>query len=159
MLSSFSSFPLREEMSYDRYHTRDDVNPMGSNIMSNETVTDRIARLKLEDIGETRLALLTEAHSLVDDTTFARISDAMRVAKSMTVVLPAHRYEGLSRGKGWARQGVGKSAVWGERVSGGYRVGPGRWTVGGNDGFRRKGETEWNVEHVTVGGETWTIAD
>lgn len=123
-----------------------------------ETVTERIARLKLEDVGETRLALLTEAHSLVDDATFARISDAMRVAKGATVVLPAHKYEGLSRGRGWARQGRGDRAVWGERVSGGYRVGVGHWVVGGNDGFKRNGETEWDVSHVTVGTETWTVA-
>lgn len=74
------------------------------NTTSSESVTDRIARLKLEDIGPTRLTLLTEAHPFVDDATFVRISDAMRVSKGATVVLPAHKYEGLSRGKGWARR-------------------------------------------------------
>ena len=48
--------------------------------------------------------------------------------------------------------------MWGQRTNGGYRISPGRWTIGGNDGFSRKGEDVWNVEHVTVGSETWTIA-
>lgn len=75
-----------------------------------------------------------------------------------TICLPPHRYEGLSRGRGWARKGRGANAEWGERTDGGYRVGPGRWTVGGNDGFSRKGEVIWTVEHIRVGEETWTVA-
>jgi hypothetical protein len=86
------------------------------------------------------------------------LCDATRLARAATVDLPAHRYEGLARGRGWARKGRGGSAEWGERVDGGYRVGPGRWIVGGSDGFARRGETEWVVRHVTVGAETWTIA-
>lgn len=73
-------------------------------------------------------------------------------------MLPPHRFESLSRGSGWCRKGKGDSATWGERTDGGYRVGPGRWIVGGNDGFRRKGSDEWTVEHVTVGGQIWTVA-
>jgi hypothetical protein len=124
-----------------------------------ETVATRIARMQLTDIKETRLETLTIAHPLVDDATFAQISNALRVSRKATVILPAHRYENLSRGKGWARKGKGTSAEWGERVDGGYRVGPGRWTVGASDGFHRKDEDVWNVEHIKMGDMTWTIAN
>lgn len=86
------------------------------------------------------------------------LADADRTSMTDTIVLPAHRYEGLSRGRGWARKGKGTKAVWGERTDNGYRVGPGHWTVGGNDGYSRKGETTWDVKLVTVGTETWTVA-
>lgn len=123
-----------------------------------ESVTDRIARMALADISEKRLADLTIAHPLVDDATFAKISDAPRYSKTDTVIIPMHKLATLSRGKGWARLGQGKNVTWGERCNGGYRVGPGHWTVGGDDGFSRKGQIEWTVEHVTVGSETWTVA-
>ena len=123
-----------------------------------ETVEARIARLQLTDIGEKRLESLKIAHPSVDDETFAKISNALRVNRSSTIVLPSHRFEGLSRGRGWARKGKGHSAEWGDRDGSGYRVGPGRWTVGGHGGFRRKGEDTWKVEHVVLGDETWTIA-
>ena len=93
-----------------------------------------------------------------DMATLTRIAAALRVAREPTIVLPMQRLEKLSRGKGWARKGKGSAAVWGEREDGGYRVGPGKWTVGGNDGFSRKGEDGWAVEHIAVGAETWTLA-
>jgi hypothetical protein len=63
--------------------------------------------------------------------------------------VPCHRFENLSRGRGWARLGSGKEAVWGERSNGGYRLRQeGRWVVGGHDGFSRKGETIWTVRRV-----------
>lgn len=127
--------------------------------MTTETVADRIARLSLLNISESRLQSLTIAHPHVSDGDFARISNAMRVSRKDTIVLPAHRFELLSRGRGWARKGRGDSAQWGERVDNGYRVGAGRWTVGGNDGFSRKGEDTWTVEHVQVGTNVWTIAN
>jgi hypothetical protein len=92
------------------------------------------------------------------DAALEAICDAKRTSMTDTIVLPVQRYENLSRGRGWARKGRGSTAVWGERDDGGYRVGPGRWTVGGNDGFSRKGEDEWTVKHVTVGTEIWTVA-
>lgn len=91
--------------------------------------------------------------------TLAALRDAGRVSRGNAIVLPAHRLEGLSRGKGWARKGRGNNVEWGDKTEGGYRVGPGHWVVGGNDGFSRKGETTWDVEHIQVGTETWTIAD
>lgn len=76
-----------------------------------------------------------------------------------TIVIPRGRYEHLSRGKGWARKGRGDDVEWGEKEGKGYRVGPGRWVVGSNDGFNRKDSMDWEVKHVKVGSETWTIAN
>lgn len=46
-----------------------------------------------------------------------------------------------------------------KRRDGGWRVStPGRWIVGGTDGFSRKGEVCWDVESVPIGDETWFIA-
>jgi hypothetical protein len=65
------------------------------------------------------------------------------------VVVPAHHYEGLSRGRGWARLGRGSNVVWGERVEGGYRLrAEGKWIIGGHDGFTRRGEDVWDVRCV-----------
>lgn len=90
--------------------------------------------------------------------TLRKIRDAIRVARGNTIILPMHHLETLSRGRGWARKGRGNDVTWGERVDGGYQVGPGNWTIGGNDGFTRKKEVKWSVENVKVGEETWTIA-
>lgn len=84
--------------------------------------------------------------------------DARRVSRCDAIVLPPNRLEGMSRGRGWCRRGRGDGVVWGERVDGGYRVSPGRWVVGGHDGFSRKKSDTWDVEHVTVGSCTWTVA-
>lgn len=110
-------------------------------------------------ISDTRAETLRLAVELgADAKTIEVLCAAVRVARKPSIVLPAHRYEGLSRGRGWARKGKGENAEWGERVDGGYRVGPGRWSVGGNDGFSRKGETRWDVKHVQVGDQAWTVA-
>jgi N-formylglutamate amidohydrolase len=77
------------------------------------------------------------------------VAEATRASRGAYIWVPCHRYEGLSRGRGWARLGSGKDVVWGERANGGYRLRQeGRWTVGGHDGFSRKGETVWNVRRV-----------
>lgn len=88
-----------------------------------------------------------------------QIRDAVRASRKETIVLPFHRFELLSRGRGWARKGNRDKAVWGEREDKGYRVGAGSWTVGGNDGFSRKGETKWEVKNIAFGGVTFTIAN
>jgi hypothetical protein len=107
-----------------------------------------------------REATLTAAIKLGASAAALRsIALSRLVSKSLTIALPPHRYEGLSRGKGWARKGSGDSVVWGEKAREGYLVGPGRWVVGGNDGFNRKGENHWEVEHVQVGSSIWTVAD
>jgi hypothetical protein len=77
------------------------------------------------------------------------VAEATRASRGAYIWVPCHRYEGLSRGRGWARLGSGKDVVWGERSNGGYRLRQeGRWVVGGHDGFQRKGETTWTVRRV-----------
>lgn len=118
-----------------------------------------VAIERSEPMNEKRwesLRLATEAGADVD--ILLEIASARRVSRKATIVLPAHRFEGLSRGRGWARLGRGNNVTWGEREDGGYRVGPGRWTVGGNDGFSRKGEDTWTVRNLQVGEQTWTVA-
>jgi hypothetical protein len=77
------------------------------------------------------------------------IAEATRTSTGDGIIVPAHRYESLSRGRGWARLGKGKDAVWGDREPDGYRLRKeGRWIVFGSDGFNRKGETIWDVRRV-----------
>lgn len=117
------------------------------------------AATNTDPIPEVRRERLAQAVELgADDALLRVLCDAVRISRTDTILLPAHRLEGKSRGKGWARKGNRDSAVWGEREEGGYRVGPGKWTVGGNDGFSRKGEATWDVTNIAVGIETWTIA-
>jgi hypothetical protein len=131
--------------------------------MHEEEAVERIARLglaeQLTDITAKRLESLSLANLRVSDEIFTTLALALRLSRKTTIILPMHRFEGLSRGRGWARKGSHANAEWGEREDGGYRVGPGRWIVGGNDGFQRKGQTVWTVKHIQVGDETWTIAD
>jgi len=113
-----------------------------------------------DNVSEKRREALVLAIELgADDATLIVLRTVIRLDRSETVILPAHKFEGLSRGRGWARKGRGKNVTWGERVNEGYRVGPGNWVVGGNDGFSRKGETPWRVEHIKVGDQTWTTAE
>ena len=125
-----------------------------------ETILARYADENTAPISDGRKESLTIALAAgVSDAILESICSAARVKRdSITIVLPKHRFENLSRGKGWARKGRGNTAEWGERTDKGYEVGPGRWTVFGSDGFARKGETLWDVKHVTVGSQTWTIA-
>lgn len=123
------------------------------------TVTIETLTVGRTNISAKRIESLTIAIGLgADEATLIELRDAEHLSRTATVRLPAHRLEGMSRGRGWARMGRGDSAVWGERVDGGYRVGPGRWTVGGNDGFNRKGSNEYTARHIAVGDQTWTIA-
>jgi hypothetical protein len=111
------------------------------------------------DIPKGRYAALQFAIDAgANEKVLAKLCEASLTSRKDTIVLPAHRFENLSRGRGWARQGRGNNVQWGEKVDGGYRVGPGKWSVGATDGFSRKGSDDWLVEHVRVGGETWTIA-
>ena len=140
---------------------RNNTDKMNTNeINPTETVTDRLTRLAIKTPSDKRMESLALATGLVDDATFAKIAGAVRVKRnSDTIVLPAHRYENLSRGRGWARQGKGDKAVFADRVDGGYECGAGRWSVGATDGFSRKDATEWTVSNVQVGEQTWTIAN
>jgi hypothetical protein len=110
-------------------------------------------------LSDSRLASLRTALGLrADEATLIAIRDARRVSQRSTILLPEGKYEHCSRGRGWARLGRGRDVSWGDREEGGYRVGPGRWSVGSTDGFQRKSETTWEVEHIDVGGQTWTVA-
>lgn len=84
---------------------------------------------------------------------------AVGVQGELAVVLPANRLEALKHGKGWARRGSGDDVTWGVRVEGGYRVTrPGKWTVGGNDGFSRKRQDAYTVTRVKIGDLFWIVA-
>lgn len=117
-------------------------------------MTDLIAAASEDRREFLRLALELGA----DHKTICLLAEATRVARKTTIVLPSGKYEHLSRGRGWARLGKGISAQWGERVKNGYEVGPGRWSVGSTDGFKRKSAVVWDVKNIQVGPETWTIA-
>lgn len=111
-------------------------------------------------VSDTRREDLAMAIALgADLTTLENLRDAVLVSRKAMILLPQGKYEGLSRGKGWARKGRRDSAEWGERDGNGYRVGPGRWTVGSTDGFSRKSQAEWVVVNLPVGDQTWTVAD
>lgn len=121
------------------------------------TLEELIGSMEVTDSRKETLARALELGA--SDERLVELRDAPRVSRKETIVLPPHRFEGLSRGRGWCRKGRGDSAVWGERTDqGGYRVGPGRWEVGATDGFARKRTVSWDVRHVVIGGETWTIA-
>lgn len=124
-----------------------------------ETILAQFARENTDPINDVRKARLTRAVELdATDEALQALVGANRTSDTATIVLPRHRFESLSRGKGWCRKGKGNSATWGERVDGGYEVGPGKWTVGASDGYSRKGETDWVVSNITVGSEIWTVA-
>jgi hypothetical protein len=110
-------------------------------------------------VSDSRKDSLEKALDLgADEETLTALRDAIRLSRRPTIVLPAHRFESLSRGRGWARKGRGSDVSWGDREDGGYRVGPGRWAVGATDGFSRKASVDWQVKNVQIGQETWTIA-
>lgn len=134
---------------------------MNTETTTTELIEARLSRLAITGLLEGRTKTVTIAHEAgVDDALLKRIATANRLKRdSDTIVVPVNSLELCSRGSGWARLGRGGAAQWGERVDGGYRVGAGRWTVGGNDGFSRKREDIWVVEHIMVGGKVWTIAN
>lgn len=111
------------------------------------------------DIPETRYKTLHLAIAAgASDAVLTQLCKAARVSRKATIILPAHRFENLSRGRGWARQGTGDNVLWGEKVEGGYRCGPGKWSIGATDGFQRKDSTEWRVSNIMVGSEVWSTA-
>ena len=121
-----------------------------------------LARLGVGEVREyssERLSLMEfAANHGADDALLKKIAWASKSSRSALITLSPHRFENLSRGWGWARKGKGKQVEWGERVSEGYRVSAGTWTVGGGDGFSRKGQTVYTVETFELGGQTFTLA-
>jgi hypothetical protein len=130
-------------------------------------------------VTDARLAALTEGRDVTDarrgtlrlaidlgasDETLAALVGAVRVRRAADwVPLPPHRYERLSRGRGWCghlgRRTKGSFDRFAEEVDGQYRADePGRWRVGASDGFTRKATVDWVVAHVAVGDQTWMVA-
>jgi hypothetical protein len=139
-----------------------EIKSTNANASETKTAAEIVADLigDREGFGPARIESLEIAVALgADEKTLVVLRDASRLCRNDTIILPAHRYESLSRGRGWARKGSGSSAVWGERADKGYRVSAGRWVVGATDGFSRKASDVWTVKHVRVGEATWTIAD
>ena len=121
------------------------------------TIEQLIDGHEVSDARRERLTIAIAAGAT--DEALIALRDAERTSMTDTITLSSHRYEHLSRGRGWCRQGRGADVRWGERTDGGdYRVGPGRWSVGATDGFDRKAAVDWRVTHVQVGGQTWTVA-
>lgn len=119
----------------------------------------RAAQAANSGVSETRRESLQLAIAAgADRATLDQLAEAVRLSRQSTIKLPRGKYEHCSRGKGWARKGRGADAEWGENTGSGYVVGPGRWTVGSNDGFNRKSSEQWDVVNVTVGTEIWTVA-
>ena len=125
-----------------------------------EKATARAARgtaiaetLRSSASHESTIISLAIAEELgADLATLREVAEGARIRRSETIKLPRGKYCRLSRGRGWCRRSDGEFAD-------DYIVGPGSWTVGSTDGFSRKDRTEWVVRHLTVGDETWTIAD
>lgn len=134
-------------------------------VMKTETITaESTEKLNALIDGKTVADARKESLRIAIDAgasavTLTELLNAVRVSRKPTIVLPSGRFEGLSRGKGWARKGKGENAQWGERVDKGYEVGAGRWSVGSSDGFSRKDATDWSVKNIVVGDQTWTIAN
>jgi hypothetical protein len=82
---------------------------------------------------------------------------ATRLNRKDWVPLPAGRHAGLSRGRDWCRSREGGGFA-DRRDGGGFRGTPGKWEVGSTDGYSRKDKVAWDVSHVQVGAETWTVA-
>jgi hypothetical protein len=126
------------------------------------TATNLLAEILTgcEPLTDTRIETLIRAIELdaCRETLFA-LRDAVRVSRKATILLPQHRFEGLSRGRGWCRRIGSEPTEWGVRFGDQYRVETaGCWSVGATDGFSRKGAHEWTVAHLRCGEETWTIA-
>jgi hypothetical protein len=116
-----------------------------------DIAVDAMAAALSTTVGDHRRASLRIALIAGADVDVLReIACASRVARHMTIALPAGRYAHLSRGRNWQRRSDGVF-VDGE-------VGAGRWTVGSTDGFNRKDRTEWKVKNIQVGDQPWTVA-
>jgi len=87
-----------------------------------------------------------------DFKTLLKLAKAEKLSRRDWIELDRGPYDHLSRGRGWCRR---KDGVFFND----YKVGPGEYTVGSTDGFRRTKRFNYKVEHVKVGDEVWTIAN
>lgn len=126
----------------------------------NETAMERVQRVAPGEDVSVRVDLIELAHRLgCTDAVFADLARAPRACSGDTIVIPAGDYGSLYGSKEWARKGSGKDAEWGTRVPGGWRVGAGHWLVESRCDSRKKRDSlEWDVRHVIVGEQVWTVA-
>lgn len=127
-----------------------------------ERAEERLKRLNIKEPGKPRMVSLEIANLKgITDEVFVQLATAVRLKRRNGFInLSAHRFENLSRGRGWARKGKGPSVEWAERgENGGYNCTVGTWVIGGNDGFSRKGSDTWKVSEIRVGDELWLIAN
>lgn len=117
-------------------------------------------RLAPYNVSAQRRKSLERAVELgADDETLALLAGASRLQRRDHLRVET-RYGGLSRGRAWGRQGRGDNVRWAAKDGGVVLLTPGKWTVGSSDGYRRKESPEdWDVRHVRVGDETWTIGE
>lgn len=102
-------------------------------------------------VSDARAKALTKAATAgATDAQLATLASAAMVNTSGKIILPAHRYESCSRGRGWCRSADGTFAN--ERSEkGGYVVcEAGKWTVGATDGFSREARDVFAVRVMTV---------
>lgn len=112
-----------------------------------------ISAITTDSVSASRAKTMIIAAASLSPAKLKALAEAARVSSAEGIVLPAGKFEHLSRGKGWCRQGTGSFATWGERVDGGYRVAKiGKWTVGSTDGFSRKDSVTWTVSKI---GDFW----
>lgn len=113
-----------------------------------------------KDVSAGRLTSLTLAAELgADAATLNRLVDAsLRVSRTDTILLPAGHYATAHRGKSWCRSGTGASARWADQRDGQFRVGPGKWLIHSDDGGTRQDNTTWDVDHIHLSDQVWTVA-
>ena len=102
----------------------------------------------------TTLRLAIEAGA--DESLCRRIAEARRVRRSGAELAVETRYGHLSRAKCWGRDTSGR---WARKDGGTVYLTEGLWTVGSDDGYRRKERETWAVVAVQVGNETWLLGE
>jgi hypothetical protein len=108
------------------------------------------ARLGLTVSDARAKTLVRCADAGATDAQLKAIASAELANSYGKIKLPAHRYEMLSRGRGWCRSADGVFAN--DRDGSLYVVTePGQWTVGASDGFSRKDKTTYRVQRMQIG--------
>ena len=124
------------------------ANQKATRISQGREIAEKLGVTATEARAES-LAIAAEMGA--DLATLRKVAEAVRLARKDEIKLPEGRFGKLSRGRAWCRRSDGV-------FFDDHTVGPGKYSVGSSDGFSRKDRTEWTVAHVTVGDQTWTIA-
>jgi hypothetical protein len=108
-------------------------------------INKRYERYRAESLGI--------AHELGADLgALHNIARAKMLYRGTTITLPRGRYGHPPHGRYWCRRNDG--TLFEDHV-----VGPGEYTVGSTDGFRRRDNKRWTVAHIQVGQQVWTVAN